>query len=156
MKIRRYRSSDCNELTTLFYEAVHTVNARDYTAEQINAWADGKPDREAWNRSFLEHTTLIAEEDGRIIGFADMDRGGYLDRLYIHKDYQGRGTATALCAELEKRSEAKVFTSHVSITAKPFFERQGYRVIREQRVSRHGVELTNYVMEKGLVSKPGR
>lgn len=31
----------------------------------------------------------------RTNGFADMDADGYLDRLYVHKDYQGRGVAAA-------------------------------------------------------------
>lgn len=35
-----------------------------------------------------------------------------------------------------------------SITAKPFFEKRGYIVIKEQTVERFGVELRNYVMEK--------
>lgn len=29
------------------------------------------------------------------VGFADMDADGYLDRLYVHKGYQGRGVAAA-------------------------------------------------------------
>lgn len=148
VKIRRYRSGDCEELAALFYETVHSVNAKDYSKEQLDAWADGKPDRKAWDDSFLKHMTLVAEKDGRIAGFADMDRGGYLDRLFVHKDYQGRGIASRLCAELEQASEAELFTSDVSITARPFFEGRGYRVVEEQHVVRHGVELTNYRMEK--------
>lgn len=148
--IRRYRSSDCKELAALFYETVHSVNAKDYTQDQLDAWADGSPDLKAWGRSFLEHMTLIAEEGGRIVGFADMAPDGWLDRLYVHKDYQGRGIASRLCDELERESDAVVFTSHVSITAKLFFERRGYRAVAEQRVVRHGVELTNYRMVKNI------
>ena len=37
---------------------------------------------------------------------------------------------------------------HASITARPFFEKRGYRVIKEQKVERQGVLLTNFVMEK--------
>ena len=39
-------------------------------------------------------------------------------------------------------------TTHASITARPFFEKRGYRVVKEQQVERHGVLLTNFVMEK--------
>lgn len=35
-----------------------------------------------------------------------------------------------------------------SITAKGFFERYGYKVIKRQQVERKDVLLTNYVMEK--------
>ena len=96
MNIRKYRPGDCMEMAKMFYDTVHTVNAQDYTPEQLDAWATGHVDEETWNRSFLEHHTLVAEEDGVIVGFADMDEMGYLDRLYVHRDYQRRGIATAL------------------------------------------------------------
>ena len=89
-----------------------------------------------------------AEMDGKIVGFGDMDETGYLDRLYVHKDYQRRGVATAICDALEQRTKAAEFTTHASITARPFFEKRGYTVAREQQVERRGVWLTNFVMKK--------
>lgn len=147
MIVREYRSEDCEELLRLFYETVHAVNARDYTKEQLDAWATGKEDAARWDASLRAHYALVAEESGKIVGFGDIDKTGYLDRLYVHKDFQGRGIASALCDRLEKRAEGKIVT-HASVTAKPFFERRGYRAVREQRVERNGVFLTNYVMEK--------
>ena len=44
--------------------------------------------------------------------------------------------------------EAERIVTHASITARPFFEKRGYRTLRERRVLRHGVPLTNYHMEK--------
>lgn len=84
MKLRPYHPDDCPALAALFYDTVHTVNCRDYSADQCDAWADGMVDLAAWNRSFLEHTTWIAEQDGQIVGFGDISRDGYLDRLYVH------------------------------------------------------------------------
>lgn len=86
--------------------------------------------------------------DGEVVGFADMDDTGYLDRLYVHPDHQGQGVATALCDALEGMPGVSTFQTHASITARPFFEKRGYRVVREQQVERRGVLLTNYVMEK--------
>ena len=49
---------------------------------------------------------------------------------------------------------AEKVTTHASITAKPFFRKRGYRVVKEQQVERPAgvpprrVKLTNYVMEK--------
>ena len=148
MKLRPYESGDCPALARLFYDTVHTVNGRDYTPEQLAAWADGQVDLSAWDTSFLAHHTLVAEEDGVILGFADMDSSGYLDRLYVHKDRQSQGVASALCDALEDACPAAVFTTHASLTACPFFEGRGYRVLRRQTVIRHGVALDNYVMEK--------
>lgn len=91
MFIRKYRSSDCEKIAKLFYDTVHNVNIRDYSAAQVSAWADGSIDLAAWDRSFLEHYTVVAEEKGIIIGFGDISDNGYLDRLYVHKDYQRKG-----------------------------------------------------------------
>ena len=148
MKLRSYRPSDCPELAELFYETVHTVNARDYTREQLDVWATGQVDLELWNRTLEEHHTVVAEEDGRIVGFGDMDGTGYLDRLYVHKDFQGRGIAAAICDALEGGVSVGRLWVQASITARPFFERRGYRVVKEQQVERRGVLLTNFVMEK--------
>lgn len=147
MIIREYKTEDCIEITELFYATVHTINAKDYTKMQLDVWADGKADIEKWNKSLLEHYSLVAVEDGSIIGFGDIDKTGYLDRLYVHKDYQGKGVAAAICAQLEQAVQGTVIT-HASITAKPFFEKREYKVIKEQQVERKGVLLTNYVMEK--------
>ena len=148
MTIRRYRSEDCRRLTELFYDTVHSVNARDYAPEQLDAWAIGQPDLEAWDRSLHAHESFVAEENGVIIGFGDIDQSGYLDRLFVDKDHQGRGVATALCDALEAAVRAEHYTTHAPITARPFFEKRGYHVVRQQRVERQGVSLTNFVMEK--------
>ena len=193
MYLRKYHPSDCAALAALFYETIHTVNARDYPQEQLDAWADGHVDLDAWNESFLAHNTYVAvqECDGAddidsrtpdsadsasgktggnanslIIGFGDMDDTGYLDRLYVHKDYQGRGVATAICDRLEEdfclsrgqllqnsamqKRKNDTFTTHASITARPFFEKRGYTVVKAQQVVRKGISIRNYIMRKRI------
>ena len=80
MKIRKYQTSDCEEIGELFYHTVHTVNAKDYTKEQLNVWATGQIDLEMWNQSFQEHYTIVAVDNNLIVGFGDIDKTGYLDR----------------------------------------------------------------------------
>ena len=148
MQLREYIPSDCAQLAERFYQTVHNVNAKDYTQEQLDAWATGEVDLQAWDESFQAHKTDVAVENGDIIGFGDMDESGYLDRLYVHKDHQGQGVASAICDELERFAAGKTFTTHASITAKLFFQHRGYHVVRKQEVIRRGVALTNSVMEK--------
>lgn len=137
----------------MFYHTVHTINAKDYTQQQLNVWATGKIDMATWDKTFLEHNTLVAEEHNIIVGFGDIDDSGYVDRLFFHKDYQGKGITTAIITELERQAvidDNSIFTTHAPITAKPFFEKQGYRVVSENKVIRNGVELTNFIMEKSI------
>lgn len=147
MLIREYQPSDCKEITELFYNTVHTVNAKDYTKEQLDVWATGQVDIEKWNQSLQEHYSIVVIENEVIAGFGDIDKSGYLDRLYVHADYQGKGIATAICNQLEQTVQGDI-TTHASITAKSFFEKRGYKVVKEQQVERQGIFLTNFCMKK--------
>ncbi len=148
MELRKYQTEDCEKLAQLFYNTVHYVNAKDYTKEQLDVWATGNIELNKWNISFLEHYTIVAIDCGIIVGFGDIDYTGYLDRLYVHKDYQHMGIATMICNKLEEKNCTNKITTHASITAKPFFEKRGYQTIKQQKVERNGIYLTNYVMGK--------
>lgn len=147
MIIRKYQASDCKELADLFYNTVHIVNAKDYTKEQLNVWATKQVDLEKWNKSLQEHFSVVALDNETIIGFGDIDKTGYLDRLFVHANYQKKGIATALCNQLEQAVQGDI-TTHASITAKPFFGKRGYKLVKEQQIERQGIFLTNYVMIK--------
>lgn len=148
MIFRKYEPQDCKRITELFYNTVHTVNAKDYTKNQLAVWAPECVDAKRWNASLLGHITFVAVESGTIVGFGDIDKTGYLDRLYVHKDHQRRGIATEICDRLEGAVAVPKIITHASITARPFFEKRGYNVIKEQQIERQGVLLINYVMEK--------
>lgn len=144
MTIRAYAESDCVMLSSLFYETVHAVNAKDYTPAQCTAWAPNAACLLPRAADLQTQKTLVAETAGRIIGFGSIDNRGYLDLLFVHKNFQRQGVATALCDALEKRFPT--VTTHASVTAKPFFERRGYRVVKEEEVERNGVVLRRYEM----------
>ena len=96
MDLRRYRTEDLPALSRLFGETVRRVNIRDYTPAQVEAWAAGEADlltRDDWFRRLY---TLVAEIDGQIAGYGNVDGTGYLDHLFVRWDCQGRGVATAL------------------------------------------------------------
>lgn len=153
MELREYKPSDCVDIVKLFYDTVHSVNAKDYTVRQLDAWAPADFDLTKWNASFSDHFTAVAVEGDKIVGFGDIDKTGYLDRLYVHKDYQGRGIAAAVCDFLESVVETDKIFTYSSVTAMPFFVKRGYRIIKKQEVERKGVLLKNYVMEKQIIKK---
>lgn len=97
----------------MFYNIVYTINEKDYTKEQLNVWASGQIDLEKWNQSLQEYYSVVAVDDDIIVGFGDIDKTGYLDRLFVHADCQGKGIATAICNELEQAVEADIITTFV-------------------------------------------
>lgn len=152
MRLREYESSDCTALAELLRRVVHKSCSGDYTAEQLDAWASGNVGLRSWNESFQEHSTIVAEEGGEIIGFGDIDSFGYLDRLFVREDWQRKGVASVICDELECTFAGKRVTVCSSLTARPFFEARGYIVTGERQISRGGIALSCYDMEKQVPS----
>lgn len=148
LKIRKYQEEDCLSTIQLFRETVLYINSKDYSEEQVQAWGGYELDPVIWNRSLLNNYSVVAIKDNIIVGFGDMDKSGYLDRLFVHKNYQGQNIATIIMRNLEFYINASKFTSHVSITAKPFFENQGYHVVKDNLVKVRGVTLKDFIMEK--------
>jgi len=154
-RIRGYEAGDACAIARLFYETVRSVNRADYSEEQVVAWAPAVPDQQAWHArmSEPERRTLVAEDDGEVVGFAELEDDGHLDMLYVRRDAVGRGLGRRLYEAIEGEARGsgvgRIFTE-ASITARPFFERHGFRVVREQRVKRRGVDMINFVMEKPL------
>lgn len=153
MELRRYRPDDLEEITELFYETVNHVNSRDYSPEQVRVWSGRRDVLRARSDFFLSLDTLVAVQDGVIVGYGNVDKTGYLDHLFVHKDFQRKGIATALCEVLERYGRAagnSEITVHASVTAKPFFESRGYQVTAQQQVELDGVRFTNFSMKKAL------
>ncbi|WP_422398715.1 GNAT family N-acetyltransferase [Trichormus variabilis] len=153
MNIREYRSSDTEIIMKLFYDTVHEINIRDYTQEQVNAWAVETMDYEFWQKRLQKKSPYIAENNGEIVGFGELDPDGHIDCFYCHSQYQRKGIGSKLLKHIEnmaKSRKIKRLYAEVSITAKPFFQTHGFSIFTEQQVERRGVLFTNYLMEKYL------
>lgn len=153
-KIRPANLSDIPAFKELYKNTVLTVNRKDYTADEVEDWASCGDDITHLVELFEEQDYVVAEnENGVIVGFASVNYAGYIHTLFVHKDFQHQGIATSLYHYIElyaKEKGAKQLTSEVSITAKPFFEKQGFQVDEEQRRRANKLYLTNYKMSKQL------
>ena len=98
----------------------------------------------------------MAEEAGRPVGFAELESNGHIDRVYVAADRQRRGIGrqllAAVVAEARRAGLARLFTE-ASITARPFFEAQGFVVLAPQVVTCRGAEFVNYRMER-VITEP--
>lgn len=150
MYIKNYEEKYLNDIIIMITECIVSINKKDYSENQILAWSD--INLNDFKQSIPKHAHIALTNDNKIIGYADMDSYGYLDRLFVHKEYQNQGIATLLIKELEKNCTSLSFSTYSSITAKPFFESQGYKVIKENLVFLRGEVFLNYYMEKNNFS----
>lgn len=150
--IRRLAAQDIPEMRKLFRATVLTVNSKDYTKEEVEDWASCGDSVEHWKELLAKNNYIDAlDGQGGIVGFSSMNAEGYLHSMFVHKDWQGKGVATLLLSEVEKiarRYGVHKISVEVSVTARPFFEKHGYKVVKEQKAKANRLYLTNYVMEK--------
>jgi putative acetyltransferase len=155
MRIRPFTSDDLHSVVTLYTETIHRINNRDYAPEQIAVWAPREHDWTRWQNRFHGLRTLVAEQDGKLVGFTAFTEQGYVDFLFVHYEHQRQGIARALLAEAESQLQAlgvRRATTHASITARPFFEAMDYVVLEQRCFEKDGVKLTNFAMDKDLAS----
>lgn len=152
--IRKANISDTSEMTELYKNTILSVNRKDYSLEEVEDWASCGDNISRWDELFAEQHYIVAEnEKGEIVGFASINDVGYMHTLFVHKDFQHQGIATLLYQVIEqyaKEKGVKEITSEVSITAKPLFEKQGFKVDKEQKRKANKLCLTNYKMSKSL------
>ena len=153
LTIRKFKSSDVPVLRDLFFNTVRNVNVKDYSGEQVKAWATETYNFEEWSKGYHSINPFVAEIDGEIVGYADLQENGFIDHFYCHWKYQRKGIGKALMNKIIEEAKAKnierIF-SHVSITAKAFFESFGFEVIKEQEVNIRGQMLSNNIMQRNL------
>ncbi|ASW76099.1 hypothetical protein IQ37_05835 [Chryseobacterium piperi] len=151
--IRKAKDTDLYELQQLFTDTIHHVCIHDYNDEQIRVWSSGIENKERWERVFKNQLVLVSTDHDRITGFCTLDKGHYIDFLFVHKDYLRKGIGSLLYTHMEQeaiKQNQKILTADVSKTAKPFFENMGFKVIQEQTVAVKGVDFINYKMKKNL------
>jgi putative acetyltransferase len=149
-----YNESMLDEMLHLFYNTVHTVNARDYNSEQLEKWAPVKIDRKKWKERLNNNVCFVTIRDSQIVGFGELSEEGGIDTMFVHKNHQGKKIASRILNELIDYAQdhaIQTLTTEASITARPFFERHGFKVTKRQTNIYNDIEFVNYKMKKQIV-----
>jgi putative acetyltransferase len=153
MRIRPYVEDDGPATLDVFLRAVRGTASRDYTEEQVAAWAPDDMDLERWARRRASASTLVAVDGERVVGFADLVDDGHVDMTFVDPGFGRRGVATALLEAVVVTARSRRLdrlTVFASITARPFFERQGFVLDEQVQVELDGVMLTTNAMSREL------
>lgn len=153
IKLRTAVIEDIPAIVEMYRATVHTINAADYTPAQLKVWADGAVNYPRWEKAIKEQYFVLAEINGSLAGFSSIAKDGYLDFMYVSKDHQRCGVASALLYEIERKAaeqkNPKIY-SHVSKTAKGFFLKMGYEHREDIRDLYKGELFINALMVKKL------
>ena len=159
MNIRPATENDIARITDLFTKSVHGIASSSYNQEQLDAWAPRPPDLAHWRSRLSGCETLVAELDNELTGFISFTPGGHIEFLFTSPAFARQGIAsklyTAALNILHKKSIDRTGVA-ASLEARPFLERQGFQVTREETVMLNGVPLRRFVMEIHHVSNARR
>ena len=149
--IRKALFEELNTLANLFHKTVENINIQDYNKIQIEVWKK-KANYSRWVELWNSDLTFIVAETPlkEIVGFTSFRSTGYIHSMFVHHLYQRNGIATHLLKQIETQCYNTALKSEASITAKPFFEKMGFNVIKEQNVSIENIKLKNYIMIKRI------
>lgn len=114
----------------------------------------GLAGQEKWMRRIEDQYFLVAEWEDQLLGFGSLEKGEYIDLLYIAPLAARRGVATALLQKLEQEARkrgSQSVRSEVSLAAQAFFQGQGYNPIQDQVQEIEGVLIQNTLMKKSLL-----
>ena len=156
MHIRRFNPGEEPALFAIFHSAIHLIASRDYTETQVNAWAPSNLDSELWANRMRGINPFVAEIDGKVVGYADIQENGYIDHFFVSGRHPRQGIGRSLMETLESeanRLRLTELTSDVSRTAQPFFERFGFHVVEQRVPIIRGIEVPNALMRKVFPGK---
>ncbi|MFZ2869773.1 GNAT family N-acetyltransferase [Zavarzinia sp.] len=151
LTLRPFEPEDVGPLLALFRDSVRNVARRDYSEDQVRAWAPDEIDIAAFGARLGRQRVFVAVEGETIAGFAALDGHGHVDLLFVHPDHQRKGAGRLLLQGVEETARAAGMpglSAHVSLTARPLFEALGFTAIAERRVPLRGQVLTNFRMER--------
>jgi GNAT superfamily N-acetyltransferase len=153
MYLQPYSPDKAREVTDLFYAAVYGIADDIYSPQQKAVWAPEPVNYENWEARLAQTQPFLAICDGAVVGFMELEADGHIDCTYTHPAFQGRGVASMLYSYLEseaiRQGIGRLYVE-ASIVAKPFFTKRGFAEIKQNTLTRQGVELVNYSMEKRL------
>ncbi len=153
MLIREFALGDEPYLAEVYRQAIHQTAAADYTPEQLAAWCPAQHDPDRWAERIRGIKPFVAELDGVIVGYADVQSDGHIDHFFVAPEAGRRGVGSALMQRIHDVARVNRLSrlySEVSLTARPFFEKFHFTVNEAQVVIVRGIPLNNFRMSKSL------
>lgn len=153
--IRDFIPGEEGSLRQVFMSSVHEIASSFYTKEQLDAWAPSTCDEQQWADKIAALRPFVAEVDGCITGYADLQDSGYIDHFFVSGQFAGLGVGSALMAHIHQAAAARAIPelfAHVSLAAESFFSRHGFTVTKRQSVAVRGISMENVLMVKPLLA----
>ena len=122
-RLRPYRAEDEDAAIALWRDTWQQAYPSIDFAARVPWW------RERWRNELVPNAAIIvAEEEGKLIGFVTIDANAYLDQLVVAPGQWGSKLGDALVAEAKRLSPDKItlLVNDDNLRAIRFYERNGF------------------------------
>ena len=152
IRIRKFKLGDAVSLARLHRGTIRSINKKDYSPREIAAWS-GRTSAKRFKNLAKLNARYVAVKNNKIVGFGDY-KNNELMGLYIHKNFIGKGIGTQLLKKIEREVYAngkRTLRCMSTVTARPFYEKNGFRVIKKTIHKIKDQKLPVFWMRKRLV-----
>lgn len=154
---RAARARDAADQAEVFYHAVMQGAAGHYSLAEREAWAMVLPrEASAWAARQALYTTLVADCEGRCVGFIELDIiRARIETLYVWPSLGRRGIGSTLLVHAERllleqgHARAIIAASAMLVAG---LVRRGWRALGEEWVERGGEQLYRQRLDKRLAA----
>jgi len=145
---------DAAELARLHKGTIRAINKADYSQRQIEVWSK-RTNAKRFREAHPLAVRYVAIDNGKIVGFSDFkkEEPEKFWGLYVHKDHLGKGIGSILMRKMEevaKKMGAQYFLLEATKTAKTFYEKHGFKVVKRSQHAIEDQKLDIYIMKKKL------
>lgn len=126
--IRRATPDDAEQITAVHVASIRTLCAKDYTQEQIDAWAGWKSADQYRAAMATGEVFFVAEVAAHIVGFSVLFRDE-VKAVYVHPEHAGQRMGRQLLEAVEAEARRAGVTDlrlTSTLTSVGFYESCGY------------------------------
>jgi len=151
MKIRRAKLEDLKEITNLRRKTIIKVNGKVLTKKHVNLLLKMNSKKNI-SKKIKNKAVVIAIENNKIVGTIELFNKE-ISGLYVKNNLINKGIGTKLIGYIEKlaknrkNKKVKIICNYSS---KEFYNKKGYKVIKEKILNKCEPQEKIFIMEKKL------
>lgn len=155
--IRAATLADTEAILVVHVAAIIAHGPSAYSDKQVAAWAAKTEGIDRYATAVEDASTelIVAESDGSVIGFGELNREtGEIKAIFVAPEWNGTGIGSSILRHLEQQLRDDGFDVvrlRAVLNAISFYEQQGYeRAERVTNQTTNGVAVDSVWMEKSL------
>ena len=154
MYVRRAEHRDAAGIIRAHVRSIREICRSDYSEEQVQLWSGRDFKESVWHMTIDQELVWVVADGADVYGFGHLSiqdsQVAVLEGLYLAPEATGQGLGAeivrAMYSELARQSVMLV-TLQSTLTAVGFYQRMGFRKVRETKVDLGGLDLPCVDME---------